>query len=190
MKVVKITFIFLIFYLSCQKNTNPLSPPLNDGERITAAYNLSGVESLAKSFSDDLQLLSIQCDNIDYNGYAKKWCYIYSAGGIAVDYYFHSTYYEAEFDSTSTHQYIGRGVIIHPWFNSNVAMGIAEKNGGKDFRIQNPQYTIKASVGEPVIPNSTTYWYITYRSKLDTKKSFVLTINANSGEVIAKDLWN
>ena len=139
MKVVKITFIFLIFYLACQRNTNPLSPPLNNGERITAAYNLSGVESLAKSYSDDLRLLSIICYNIDYDGYTKKWRYIYSAGGIAVDYYFHSTYYGAEFDSTSTDQYDGPVFITKQWFNSNVALNIAEKNGGKDFRIQNPE---------------------------------------------------
>jgi hypothetical protein len=189
MKVLKLIFIFIIFYLSCQKNTNPLSLPLNEGERITTAYNLSGVESLAKSYSNEIRLSYIRCDNIDYDGYAKKWCFVYSSG-IKSHYYFHSTYYGAEFDSISTELQDHMSYIVHPWFNSNLALNIAEINGGKNFRTQNPQYTIKAFVVEPSVFNPTTYWYITYRSKLDTKKYLILTINANSGEVIAKDLWN
>lgn len=185
MKAVKLIFIFLTFNLACQKNTNPLSPPLNDGDRITAAYNFSAVESLISTYYDGLLLLSIKSDNVDYDGYAKKWCFVYSSGGIAVDYIFHSTYYDVGFDSTTV-EIIGIGYISRTWFNSDKALGIAEENGGKDFRMKNPDYSIKASLSEPVIPNSTTYWYVTYRSKSDKTKSLMLGINANTGEVTLK----
>ncbi len=100
-----------------------------------------------------------------------------------MDYYFHAASNEVKFDSTSIMKNFGAGFIVHEWFDSDEALGIAEKNGGENFRINNPEYFIEAALGEPVIPNSTTFWYITYRSKINNAVKLFLSIDANTGEV-------
>ncbi len=142
MKVVKLIFIFLTFNLACQKNTNPLSHPLNDGDRITAAYNFSAVESLVSTYYDGLLLLSIKSDNVDYDGYAKKWYFVYSSAGIAVDYIFHSTYYGIGFDST-TAEIIGVGYISHTWFNSDKALRMLKKMVAEILGRKIPNFQLK-----------------------------------------------
>ena len=183
MKACIFVLASLIFMGGC--NNNSPNNPLVDGNRITAAYNFNKVESLAAQYSEGLRLMSIRSEDLDYDGFARKWCFRYTTGGIAVDYYFHTRVNEVEYDSTST-QLIGSGFIAHEWFDSDNAMKIAEKNGGKDFRRQYSQYTIEASLGEPVVPNSATIWYISYRSKSDHTKSLFLSIDANSGEILVK----
>ena len=181
------TYIFVLASLiiigGCNKDS--IQNPLIKGNRITAAYNHSKVESLAAQYSEGLLMTSIQSDNLDYNGYASKWCFRYSSAGIAVDYYFHTTAKEVKYDSTSK-RLIGSGFISNKWFDIDEALKIAEKNGGKDFRNKNSQYIIEASLGEPVAPNPITIWYITYRSKTDDTKSLSLAIDANSGEIVSK----
>jgi hypothetical protein len=162
-----------------------LSPSLNDGERITAAYNLSAIESLVSTNYHGLLLLAIRSDDVDYDGYAKKWCFVYSSAGIAVDYIFYSTYDGVGFNST-TSKIIGISFISQSWFNSDKALKIAEENGGRDFRMKNPDYSIKASLSKPGVPNSTPFWYVTYRSKSDKTKSLMLGINAKTGEITLK----
>jgi len=178
-----IILALLPFLMECDKN--PINNTLIDNNRITAAYNLRVVDSLAETYSEGLQLLSIRSKNVAFDGYSQKWCFIYSSGGIAFNYYFHTTANEVIFDSTSSKN-IGSAFISHQWFESNEALRIAEKNGGKDFRMKNPEYTIEASLGEPNVPNSTTFWYITYLSKLDSTKSLMLGIDANTRGVTLK----
>lgn len=184
MKIKIIILISFLLFAGCDKNS--INDAFIDGDRITAAYNLSAVESLASEYSQGLKLLSINGESVEYDGFARKWCFRYTSGGIAVDYYFHTTSKEVIFDSTSTFMNIGSTFISHKWFNSNEALKVAEKNGGKDFRMKNPTYIIEASLGEPLVPNSTTFWYITYRSKLDNTKSLLLGIDSNTGEVTLK----
>jgi hypothetical protein len=165
-------------------NRDSVNDPLIEGNRLTASYNLDNVESLAEQYSEGLRLMSIGSEDVDYNGYANKWYFRFSSAGIAVDYYFHTTAKEVKYDSTST-RLIGSGFISNKWFDSDEALKIAEKNGGKDFRNKNSQYIIEASLGEPVAPNPITIWYITYRSKTDDAKSLSLAIDANSGEIVS-----
>jgi hypothetical protein len=184
MKVKTIIVTILLCLYGCDKES--VNQALIDGERITAAYNLSAVESLASTYSKGLLLLSIRSDNVEYDGFAQKWCFRYSSGGIAVDYYFHTTSTNVIFDSTSILMYVGLTFISHKWCNSDEALRIAENNGGKDFRMKNSEYSIEASLGEPLVPNSTTLWYITYRSKLDSTKSPMFGIDAKTKEVTLK----
>lgn len=175
-----ILFSFLLYW-GCNKDS--VNETLINGNRITAAHNLSAVESLAATNYNDLQLVSVKNDNLEYDGYADKWSFRYTSGGIAVDYYFHTTSKEVKFDSTSTLQIDGSSFINHQWFDSNEALQIAEENGGKDFRDKNQNYKIEASLGEPLVPNSSTYWYVTYRSKLDYTENLILVIDAKTGEL-------
>jgi len=169
--------------MECDKN--PINETLIDNNRITAAYNLRTVESLAETYSEGLQLLTIRSKNVAIDGYSQKWCFIYSSGGTDSDYYFHTAFKEVKFDSTSSKR-IGITYISTSWFDSNEALGIAEKNGGKDFRLNNLEYKIEASLVKPGLPNSKTFWYITYRSKSDKTKSLMLGIDARTGEVKLK----
>jgi len=180
----KISIIaFLLFIIGCSQEDS-INEILIDGDRITAAFNLGAVESFASSFSEELKLLSLRSEDVSYDGFARKWCFIYRSGEIPNDYYFHTTSTGIAMDSTSTSAIFGITYISHQWINSNEALSIAEINGGTDFRMKNPDYIIEASLSEPLVPNSVTFWYITYYSKSDRTKSIMLTINANSGEII------
>jgi hypothetical protein len=174
----KITLIvFLLLLIGCGENS--IENSLIEGNKITAAYNFKTLESLVYSYDRELKLLSIRSDDVDYEGFALEWCFRYSSDNIAVDYYFHTTSKEVVFDSTSTAKNIGSTFISHPWFDSSEAFRIAERNGGKEFRKKNLEYSVQASLGEPLIPNSRTFWYITYYSKTER---LMLAIDADSGE--------
>jgi hypothetical protein len=70
------------------------------------------------------------------------------------------------------------------WFNGDSALGIAERNGGLQFRGQNPHYRITAPLGEPVVPNPKAYWHVTYQSADSPSKILELSIDANGGEAV------
>lgn len=78
----------------------------------------------------------------------------------------------------------GNAIITHDWFDSDKAVEIAEENGGKTFRNENPEYIIEASLSEPLVPNTSTIWYIEYRSIVNASNNLLLGIDANTGEVV------
>lgn len=185
MKIKTLILASLIFITGCDKHS--VNDPVIQGNKISAAYNWDAVESLAASYSPGLVLKSIRSEGLNYMGYADKWSFQFSSGGIAVDYYFHTTLNEVKYDSTSGNlMTVGAAFISHKWFNSNEALHIAEKNGGKEFRDKYPDHFIGAKLGEPLVPNSSTYWYVHYRKKFDTEKMLMLTIDAGTGKIIYK----
>jgi hypothetical protein len=150
---------------------------------MTAAYKLSEVDSLAESHAKGLRLMTVISRDVSTDGKSDAWGYMYVDTAIPRNsYWFHSTSTTVVFDSNSATG-VGSAVITHRWFDSDSALVIAERNGGSQFRGQNPQYTISASVGEPVVPNPTASWWITYRSKADNTKLLLLAIDANTGLV-------
>lgn len=116
------------------------------------------------------------------NGQANKWTYKYSAGGLAVDYYFHATANEVLFDSTSNIILDGESLIAQQWFDSDEAMKIAEDNGGKEFRNNKSEYTIEVSLYAPLVPNSVTYWFVKYKSQIGRNRILHLGINTLTRE--------
>jgi hypothetical protein len=157
------------------------------GGGITARYNLRAVDLFAGSYGKRLRLQTIRSDDVHADGTSGTWSYEYVATTETppTTYCFHSTSSAIAFDSTSRIK-IGAAVIAHEWFDSDRALAVAETNGGSDFRTFNPSHTISAALGEPVVPNSTTYWYITYRSKQDRSRMLSLTIDANTGAVTGR----
>ena len=95
--------------------------------------------------------------------------------------YFHATAVDVAFDST-TPPLVGPGVITLRWFDSDSAMIFAERNGGSQYRAQNPGCTIAASLGQGLTPNPIVGWLITYRK--NDSYLMHLEINATSGAVI------
>lgn len=68
--------------------------------------------------------------------------------------------------------------ITDEWFGSDSAIAYADVHGGNTFRTDNPDYMIKASLGQALIPYSYPSWSITYLSKTDSSKKFSLYFDA------------
>ena len=175
-----ITLVGLLGGLCFGCNHNSMGPAMNPAPN-TAAERLGDVEILAQSYGKGLRLMTIMSKDVKPDGTSELWQYQYVDGSMPPSaYWFHSTSSTVAYDSSSALG-VGSAVINHTWFNSDSGLSIAERNGGFQFRSANPHYTITASVGEPVVPNPTTNWWITYRSKDDDTKLLMFTIDANTG---------
>jgi hypothetical protein len=174
--IVKVFSIFFLLLHSCSVND-----PESD-DFITALSKLETVESIVSEQSQGLILKSIFNKDVHYSGKAERWAYKYSSGGIAVDYYYHATANEVAFDSTSTWTLIGEGLIVDQYFDSNVAMKIAEENGGKEFREDNLDYRIEISLVEPMVQDPNVMWFVKYISSKNNK-ILHLGINNSTKEV-------
>lgn len=174
-----LVLLVTIVWIACDQGTSPQGPV--EGDRgITAAFKVPDVNALAASHRKSLRLYSVRSSNVNSDGTSALWQYEYldSTGSV---YCFHATFRSAEFDSISR---VRTGIMLftRSWFNSNIALDIAERNGGFDFRNRNPGCTITASVAQPLVPESSTYWYIAYRSATD-RACIDFTIDAVTGSV-------
>lgn len=178
-------FLIVCFlYEGCEHDS--IDQAVIEGEgRITASFGYPAVRSLALSFDEGSRLIGIGSDEVNYDGTAPKWSYSYLASGTPSIHWFHATYDGVAFDSNAALK-LGTKEITHSWVNSDVALLIAEQNGGRDFRNQTPNCTISASLGEPLVPDPKTCWWIAYRSKEDRSRYLSLTIDASNGTVIGK----
>jgi hypothetical protein len=182
-----VSIILFICLVSVGCNTDSfLQIPNETDQRITAAYKAATVDLLASSYGKGLRLIGISSEEVDSTGSSLSWSYRYAAlpplTMSPVEYCFHATYYLVAFDSITPAR-VGVGVITHSWFDSDVALAVAEQSGGAQFRRENPNCRIGASLGEPVVPYSTTYWWITYRANEDQSRGLALTIDANTGAI-------
>lgn len=175
--------ISLLALLSCGCNETSVSPGPNLLAH-SAKDRLAEVNSLAESLGKGLRLLVVSSQDIRIDGTSDSWQYRY-VDTSNLSYWFHASSSAVALDSTSSTG-VGAAFITHPWFNSDSALFVAELNGGAQFRQQNSNYLIVGSIGEPVIPNATTTWWIGYRSKDDKSKSLYLAIDAMTGTVTSK----
>jgi hypothetical protein len=189
LNVIIILFIFCLIGFSCTKDTSA-DVLVEQSGRITASYKMEAVNTLANQSAETLRLISVCSENVNIDGTSSTWTYKYMPSTSASPqkvYQFFTSYNGIESSENElSGMWVGASTIQHSWSNSNVALDIAEKNGGSQFRTKNPSYTIEASVGEPLVPNSTTYWYITYRSSENSSTNLMLIIDANTGEISSK----
>lgn len=171
--------VFAFLLIACDQGSI-IRAPLEREQAITAAFKFPAVDSLARSYSIGLRLLTIHSSDVNFDGTSATWSYEYLATNPSV-YCFHSTFHAVVFDSVSPLR-TGVAIISHSWFNTDVALDIAEANGGSDFRSHNPDYCVTAFLTQPLVPNANTYWYITYRSRKDQSRAN-LQIDAISGKV-------
>jgi hypothetical protein len=180
MKVTMIVCSLGILYPGCDFSA-PWPSPGPTGN--TAARKLEEVKTIAESYGKGLRLLTVRSHQVRTDGTSDTWQYQYVDSGVPpTSYWFHSSSTTVGFDSTSPTG-VGAAVITHKWYDSDYALGIAERNGGTQFRTQYPHCTISASMGEPVVPDPTTSWWITYRSDDNNTKSLSFAIDAGSGAV-------
>jgi len=170
-----------ILWFGCSHSSVGPNPNLTAN---TAKYKLPEVNSLAQSYGKGLRLMLASSENVNPDGTSDTWSFQYSDTSMSPEsYWFHCKSNVVGFDSTSPTG-VGTGFIDNrSWFNSDSALGIAERNGGSQFRAQNPRYTIVASVGIPVVPNPTTQWYIAYQSTENPATRLLMWIDANTGQV-------
>ena len=168
--VIKKSIIYMLIFLISY------SLSYSSDNLITARYNKEIVDSLANSISDSLKLQSIESDSVSIDGTSKFWIFRY----ISIDssYYFHTELDTAIFDSSSHKILIGASIITKNWIDSDSALSLAESQGGYTFRISHPDYIIKASLREPLVPYSYPQWYITYVSKENPDEKILIIINA------------
>jgi hypothetical protein len=185
MKMYNIVVVFFLFLISCESTTENI---IESENHITASYRYDEIEKYAKSLDSSLRLKSVSSNNLNYDGTSSSWSYKYSkvldSAFTSQYYYFSSFYGSIALDSVVNRETtIGDAFISKSWLNSNDAMRIAEKNGGKQFRTSNSNYYITASLGEAVVPNSNPFWYIKYTLYGDKNNYVVFNINAVTGSV-------
>ncbi len=169
---------------ACTLQDSPSGAPIESRDNISASYRLLQVEALARSLDSTSKLITVWSSNVFNNGYAVSWSFRYGSSVPPVTYYyFTATFDSLRFDSMSTRGIVGAAFITHAWINSIPATQFAESNGGTVFRSANPLCWVSASLGEPVVPNPSTYWYFTYQSKTEHDRHLYITIDATTGEI-------
>ena len=176
-------FILLpcLFSFACKDNsTNASSPDVT----FTAAQRNVALNSYVNSYHAGLRLLYVSTDTIGIDGKASKWFYRYvdTSAGEHLTYYFHATMNDIGFDST-TPLLIGPSVITLRWFDSDSAMIFAESHGGLQYRTQNPNVTMSASLGQSLNPNPVASWRVIYQGGLIP---LGLIINADTGDLLGQ----
>ncbi len=175
---------FLPIFLCCTCKNETTSPePGPAPAPNTAAYHLGSVNALAASYNRGLRLMNVRSANVTADGTSESWQYLYADTGLPPTcYWFHTSSSGASFDST-TEMMVGSGFIRHWWCNSDSALLLAEQYGGAQFRSSNPACTVTASLGEPVVLNSGAYWWLVYRSNVNSSVFIWFSVKADSGIV-------
>lgn len=181
--------LFCLLVVSCKKEESPtqtdskLVPITEKRDSITANYQYNQVASAAIALDNTVRFKGIIGSNLSTKGTSHSWSYKFGMTVSPFKYYHFTAVFDSiKFDSTSNST-VGDAFITHTWINSCNAMDIAEANGGKQFRTNNPDFTIHASLGEAVVPNALTCWYITYRSNINSSVYLMITIDATTGIV-------
>jgi hypothetical protein len=184
MKSTILPALLCLLLLSC-KNESPIQhvSMVDAKDRITANFKSGEVDLMTHALGMELNLKSVSSREVNIDGTSMSWTYRYGMIKPPYSYYyFTATYETVKFDSTAPVA-TGDAFISHAWNNSSDALKIAERTAGEKFRADNPGCIIKASVGEPLVPNATTYWYVTYQKNVNANGMHV-TIDATNGNVI------
>ena len=186
---MRIDNLLLVLLLTCciacdqgsvmDQGSNDESPIERD-QSITAAFMVAHVESVALTKAQEAHLILVRSSSVRVDGTSSMWQYEY-VGPLASTLWFRAGYNIVVYDSASSAG-VGVAVITYHWIDSNIALRIAETHGGSDFRARNPDYSISASLVQPVVPNASTYWYVTYRSS-NINDRVEITIDAANGKV-------
>ena len=140
------------------------------------------------AINPNAELILIISGSVFINGTSLTWKYRYSyyTEDDDTSYFFHTTKNSAVFDSLNNTTLIGTTYIETSFIDSDSALMLAESKGGKAFRSDHPGYKITASLGKPLVPNSTPRWYIFYISLDDP--SVKLSINLDATDISTSNM--
>lgn len=175
----KIFFICFIFSLLLWNINNVCS------QNITAKYNKHKVDSLVNTINPDAKLRWITSDSVSIKGTSLSWNYWYGyfSEEVHTNYFFHATLDSVVYDSLNHLAPLGIMYIDTLWFDSDTALALAENQGGVDFRNHHTGFKIIASLGKPLVPNSTNRWYIQYISLDDHSDRLHFNLDATASTV-------
>ena len=181
MKNTIIIVVLSLLLLACKDNSTNSS---SSNESFTANERNIALNAYVSSYHTGLRLLAISTDTVSIDGKASKWLYRYvdTSAGEHLTYYFHATIDDIRFDST-TPLLVGPSVITLRWFDSDSAMIFAELHGGLQYRAQNPNATMSASLGQSLSPNPVASWRIMYQGGLIP---LGLIIDAETGDLLGQ----
>jgi len=154
-------------------------------ERVTANYYYPRADSIARAvLAEPFDFLIARSNKVDTIGTSDYWEYIFQKTGQHIRIYIST---DSISYTTTGGNWTGTSVIDHGWFDSDSALAIAERNGGREFRKKFPKYTILADLGEDS-GLGRTEWSIIYTSSVFADVQLTLFINAITGKIRLK--WN
>ena len=170
-----LALMFVSAFFGCSHE--PVEPSDTTPAPNTAAAVLDNAATFARTHNADVRLMSLGSDDVKPDGTSDTWHFKFRVNEPDFrDYYLHTASSAVVLDSTSDRITEGDAFITHQWCNSDAALALAELSGGSQFRAAHPRYTIGASVGQAVVPDPQTLWYVAYQSSDDATKR--LWINA------------
>jgi len=160
-----------------QSECNPLSE-----QTFTAQHWYAEADSACQEIRTGAKVINIWSADVAFDGKSAMWNYKflwYDQLTPQREYlYFHNNQNQVIFDSISLYILDGPSIITEDWFDSDFAVAYAEESGGQLFREGNPDYFIKASLSQALVPYSYPCWSITYQSKIDENKKLSLHFDA------------
>jgi hypothetical protein len=171
-----------LLYCACKDSVNEV--PIESEGWMTAACRMASVDSLAKAYGHGLGLMRISSGEVSAFGTSRIWYYEYESNEPPyLIHSFHATFNTIAFDGTSNLEAGYGGPVNQGWFDSDLALFIAEKNGGSDFRKRYPQCSTQSSLRQTLFNPPTTWWYVRYYMDSRDRPTFIFSINANTGKV-------
>ncbi|MGA9293136.1 MAG: T9SS type A sorting domain-containing protein [Ignavibacteriaceae bacterium] len=147
-------------------------------QTFNARYFYAEADSVAKAIFNDAKIQTIYSGDVFLDGKSTVWNYRFSRydqNNNRPEYlYFHNNTSGIVFDSISLYTVCCVTNITDEWFDSDSAIAYADYHGGKAFRDDNPDYIIKASLVQALVPNAYPFWSVTYLSKTDSSEKFSL----------------
>ena len=172
-------FFYFIFSALFWYNNNLFS------QSITAKYNKHIVDSLMNTINPNAKLHWLTSDSVLINGTSLLWNYQYGyfSEDTHTNYFLHTTFDSAIYDSLNHLAPLGIMYIDSLWIDSDSALVLAENQGGIEFRNNHTNFKIIASLGKPLVPNSTNRWYINYISLDDPLDKLFINLDATEDTI-------
>ncbi len=153
-------------------------------DRVTANFYYHKADSIAHSLlAEPYFLIILRSDSVDSNGKSEYWQYTFQDNDQCITMHFTTDSVSYETGPPWT----GSSQIDNEWINSDSALAIAEKDGGKEFRASFPEHTIEANLGKDSALGKSE-WEIVYESTAFSNVELTYFINALTGLVRIK--WN
>lgn len=158
-------------------------PEAPEAKNQPAGFYYEKADSIARTIFPAPDLAIIESDTVDTLGRAAYWDYHYYGDVHRAKIYLAAD--SASWDST-LFCHTGSSILWpqgrNYWFDSDSAMALAEKNGGRAFRSACPDYSITCELGhDSAAPFNE--WFITYRSISKPARCFYISMNARTGAV-------
>jgi hypothetical protein len=195
MKHLSVIIFSCLLIVGCAKkdsSVNAGDEPINidaPAKPLTAKFNYDTIKTYVSAFGTGYNLSGISSTNVTSEGRATDWAYMFRKMDPATNMealcYMHSRNDSVQCDSVITRlgpRIEGGPISSKMWINSDVALSIAEKNGGKQFREKNQSHTIHASIAL-LAPYISLGWGVTYSSTIDKTVQLNIRINAVTGSV-------